>query len=141
MEKPPQKPKKLNSDSGFYEPYIQYARTLRAWFVAYGIGVPVLLVSQEYIARAIIKAGNGKVIAWLFLGGVAVQVLAAFLYKYAMNYLYCDEISDELEGSWRLRIAEWLSDAVWLEMLFDVLSIALFVYGTFLVVAAVLAPT
>lgn len=137
MNRPRRKP---NNDSGFYEPYIQYSRTLRAWFVAYGIGVPVLLVSQEFIARAIIKAGTGELITWLFLSGVAVQVLAAFLYKYSMNYLYFDEFGNELERTLRLRFAIWLSNAIWLEMLFDVVSIVLFVYGTFKVVAAVLAP-
>jgi hypothetical protein len=137
MNRPRRKP---DGDSGFYEPYIQYARTLRAWFVAYGIGVPVLLVSQEFIARAIIKAGTGELITWLFLIGVAVQVLAAFLYKYAMNYLYFDEVGGELEGTRRLKCAVWLSNAIWLEMLFDVISIGLFSWGTFLVVAAALAP-
>jgi hypothetical protein len=137
MNRPRRKP---NNDSGYYEPYIQYSRTLRAWFVAYGIGVPVLLVSQEFIARAIIKAGTGELITWLFLSGVAVQVLAAFLYKYSMNYLYFDEFGNELERTLRLRFAIWLSNAIWLEMLFDVVSIVLFVYGTFKVVAAVLAP-
>lgn len=132
--------RKLEGDSGFYEPYIQYARTLRAWFVAYGIGVPVLLVSQEFIAKAIIKAGTGELITWLFLIGVAVQVLAAFLYKYAMSYLYFDEFGGELEGTRRLRCAIWLSNAIWLEMLFDVVSVVLFSWGTFLVVAAALAP-
>jgi len=132
--------RKLDNDSGFYEPYIQYARTLRAWFVAYGIGVPVLLVSQEFIAKAIISAGTGELITWLFLIGVAVQVRAAFLYKYAMNYLYFDEFGGELEGTRRLKFAIWLSNAVWLEMLFDVISIGLFSWGTFLVVAAALAP-
>jgi hypothetical protein len=137
MNRPRRKP---DGDSGFYESYIQYARTLRAWFVAYGIGVPVLLVSQEFIARAIIKAGTGELITWLFLIGVAVQVLAAFLYKYAMNYLYFDEVGGELEGTRRLKFAVWLSNAIWLEMLFDVISIGLFSWGTFLVVAAALAP-
>lgn len=135
MNRPRRKP---DGDSGFYEPYIQYARTLRAWFVAYGIGVPVLLVSQEFIARAIIKAGTGELITWLFLSGVAAQVLAAFLYKYSMNYLYFDELGNKLEGTLRLKFAIWLSNAIWLEMLFDVISIGLFSWGTFMVVAAVL---
>ncbi|MDE2196498.1 MAG: hypothetical protein KGJ56_04865, partial [Gammaproteobacteria bacterium] len=64
-----------NGDSGFYEPYIQYSRTLRTWLVAYGVGGPVLLVSQDLVARAIIKAGTGKWVAWLFLTGVAVQII------------------------------------------------------------------
>ena len=131
---------KTRADSGFYEPYAHFSRTLRAWLVAYGVGVPVLLVSQEFIAKAIIKAGTGGWITWLFLIGVAIQVLAALLYKYSMAYLYSAEMEPELNGTWRVKIAEWLSNAVWLEALFDLVSIALFVCGTFMVVTAVLVP-
>ena len=68
---------KTRADSGFYESYAHFSRTLRAWLVAYGVGVPVLLVSQQFIAKAIIKAGTGGLITWLFLIGVAIQVLAS----------------------------------------------------------------
>ncbi|MGH9455273.1 MAG: hypothetical protein ACRD2O_15035 [Terriglobia bacterium] len=132
--------RKKNGDSGFYEPYIRYSGTLRSWFVAYGIGVPVLLVSQNLITKAIIKSGTGNLIASLFLVGVAIQVIATFLYKYSQEYLYHEETGAELEGTTRLAIAKWLSNAVWFEMLLDILSITLFVCGTFAVVAAVLAP-
>ena len=131
---------KTRADSGFYESYAHFSRTLRAWLVAYGVGVPVLLVSQEFIAKAIIKSGTGELITWLFFVGVAIQVLAALLYKYSMAYLYSAEVEPELNGTWRVKIAEWLSNAVWLEALFDLVSIALFVCGTFMVVTAVLVP-
>ncbi len=131
---------KTRADSGFYESYAHFSRTLRAWLVAYGVGVPVLLVSQEFIAKAIINEGTGGWITWLFLIGVAIQVLAALLYKYSMAYLYSAEVESELNGTWRVKIAEWLSNAVWLEALFDLVSIALFVCGTFMVVTAVLVP-
>ncbi|MGA9852603.1 MAG: hypothetical protein WBR15_06695 [Gammaproteobacteria bacterium] len=132
---------KKTDDSSFYESYASFSRTLRAWLVAYGVGVPVLLVSQQFIAKAIIKAGTGRLITWLFLAGVAIQVLAALLYKYSMAYLYSAEVDSNLNETWRVKVAEWLSNAVWFEALFDVVSIALFVCGTFMVVAAVLAPT
>lgn len=127
-------------DSGFYEPYIRYSVALRSWLIAYGIGVPVLLVSQDLIAKSIMKAGAGKLIAALFLAGVAIQVLAAFLYKYSQEYLYADESGAKLKGTRRLAVAEWLSDSIWFEMLLDVVSLILFVCGTFEVVAVVLAP-
>ncbi|HVC28446.1 MAG TPA: hypothetical protein VNF48_02765 [Gammaproteobacteria bacterium] len=127
-----------NIDPGFYESYAHFSRTLRAWLVAYGVGVPVLLVSQEFIAMAIIKAGTGGLITWLFLIGVAIQVLAALLYKYSMAYLYNSEGDTVLNNTWRVQASEWLSKTIWLEALFDVTAIALFVWGTFLVVAAVL---
>lgn len=130
--------RKLPSDTGFYEAYSRFSRTLRAWLVAYGVGVPVLLVSQAMIARAIIRAGTGGLITWVFLGGVAIQVLAALLYKYSMAYLYSAEVDPGLNGTRRVRVAEWLANATWLEALFDAASIALFIWGTFLAVAAVL---
>ncbi|MGB9428589.1 MAG: hypothetical protein WCC11_01715 [Gammaproteobacteria bacterium] len=131
---------KKTDDSSFYESYAHFSRTLRAWLVAYGVGVPVLLVSQEFIAKAIIKSGTGALITWLFLIGVAIQVLAALLYKYSMAYLYSAEVDAALNETRRVKAAEWLSNTVWLEALFDVVSIALFVCGTFMVVSAVLAP-
>jgi hypothetical protein len=132
-------PRKRSGDSGFYESYANFSRTLRAWLVAYGVGVPVLLVSQEFIAKAIIKAGTGDLVTWLFLAGVAIQVLAALLYKYSMGYLYFAEMDSGLKNTLQVKAAVWLSNAIWLEAVFDIAAIAIFVWGTFLVVASVLA--
>ena len=129
--------KHLN-ESGFYDAYASFSRTLRAWLVAYGVGVPVLLVSQEFIASAIVRAGNGALVTWLFLAGVAIQVIAALLYKYSMAYLYFSAADSGLDGGLRVKAAEWLSNAIWLEALFDITSIVLMVWGTYLVVASVL---
>jgi hypothetical protein len=128
-----------NNDSGYYESYVHYARILRAWLVAYGVGVPVLLVSQRFIAEAIIRKGNGSLITWLFLAGVAVQIIEIFIYKYSQEYLYHDETGAELKNTRRLALAEWFSNAIWFEMLLDLISMALFICGTFMVVVAVLA--
>ncbi|MDE2091803.1 MAG: hypothetical protein KGJ08_07890 [Gammaproteobacteria bacterium] len=119
---------------------MHYARILRAWLVAYGVGVPVLLVSQRLIAEAIIKKGNGSLITWLFLVGVAIQIIEIFIYKYSQEYLYHDETGSELKDTRRLALAEWFSNTIWFEIVFDLLSMVLFVCGTFMVVAAVLTP-
>ena len=131
---------KKSDDSSFYESYASFSRTLRAWLVAYGVGVPVLLVSQQFIAKAIIRAGTGGLVTWLFLAGVAIQVLAALLYKYSMSYLYFAETEPSLKKVPQVKVAVWLSNAIWLEALFDIGAIGLFVWGTFMVVTAVLAP-
>jgi hypothetical protein len=133
------KSRKMTDDSGFYDSYASFSRTLRAWLVAYGVGVPVLLVSQEFVARAIIKAGTGGLITWLFLAGVGIQTLAALLYKYSMVYLYFSATDSKLAKTPQVKIAVWLSNAIWLEAFFDVAAIILFVCGTFFVVASVLA--
>ena len=75
--------KQITQESGFYGPYSHFSRTLRAWLVAYGIGGPVLLVSQDHLSGLVLKSGVGLYISTLFLGGcrhsdtrrIALQIL------------------------------------------------------------------
>ena len=40
-------------ETGYVDNYLSFARTLRTWFVAYGIGAPVLIVKYPRLkARA-----------------------------------------------------------------------------------------
>lgn len=36
-----------SDDTGFFEPYSDFAQLLRSWFIAYGIGVPALLLTSD----------------------------------------------------------------------------------------------
>ena len=129
-------------ETDFYESYAHLSRTLRAWMVAYGIGFPTILLSQDAIARLIRESGHGIAITVLFLAGVTIQVTATLLYKYSMGYLYAVEYYPKIKGTLRHKIADWLSGAFWLEMTFDVLSIICFLYGTYFVIMIVLdGPT
>lgn len=58
------------------------------WLVAYGIGAPVLFLTQSGVADALRKTGAARSIALTFLVGVSVQVLSALLYKTTMWQLY-----------------------------------------------------
>lgn len=128
-------------ESGFYESYANFARTLRAWMVAYGVGLPTILLSQEHVGNLIRASSQGFTVTCLFLVGVIVQVVATLLYKYSMGYIYASELDPKLESSRIYRVAEWLSEAFWLELLFDLVAIVCFVWGTFLVVAIGLRGT
>lgn len=79
--------KKIKEESCFYQPCSQFSRTLRAWLVAYGIGGPVLIASQEHLADAIFESGAGYAVTILFLVGVAIQVIASLLYKDSMGII------------------------------------------------------
>lgn len=46
--------------SRFYEHYSHFARTLRGWLVAYGIGLPILIASQESLTQKLIYTGKAK---------------------------------------------------------------------------------
>jgi hypothetical protein len=67
----------------YYEEYTEYAKTLRTWLVAYGIGGPVLYLTQQNVPAKISATGRGDDIALLFLAGVLLQVGVALLYKAA----------------------------------------------------------
>ena len=117
-------------ETGFYEAYVGFARNLRVWFIAYGIGGPVLLLSNESAGKALFRSGLARSIAYTFLPGVALQILVALLYKSAMWYLYLGE-SDDSRKSWRLyKASEWLSDSFWIELLSDIATLFLFGWAT-----------
>jgi hypothetical protein len=124
---------------GFFDGYASFAGVLRTWLIAYGIGGPVLFVTQTAIAGKLSVSGHAREIALLFLVGVFLQVIIALLYKGAMWYLYIGEEQPELQKTGRYRIAYWLSSAFWFEMLFDLSSIGLFVYATFRVLSILTA--
>jgi hypothetical protein len=122
---------KGREDRGFYEPYAVFSRTLRTWLVAYGIGAPVLFASQPFFARILTKAEVAMPIIGFFLFGVIVQVVASLLYKYSMGYIYFGELDKNFQETLRYRIAEYISVAMWLEILFDLLSIGAFTLATY----------
>jgi hypothetical protein len=120
-----------SQEKGFYEAYAGFARNLRTWFIAYGIGAPVLFLSNKDAWARIASSGQGAQIAYLFLGGVAVQILAAIIYKTAMWYLYVSELDRHQAKGWRYRVSDWVSESYWLEMIFDVTTLVFFGIATF----------
>lgn len=129
----------MSSDSGFYQAYSDHARILRTWLVAYGIGAPVLLVTNKDISGALSMSGHARKIALCFLVGVALQVLLATANKTTMWMLYRGEESEEFRLRKRYRISDWLSDQFWIDFLVDVLAMALFGYATYQAFLVVIA--
>ncbi len=117
----------------FYEPYAAFSRTMRAWLVAYGIGAPALLASQDAFKAILVVSNHAAFIIGSFLCGVSVQIIAAFIYKYSMGYLYFGELEKSFDKTKRYKVANWFSLAMWLEMLFDIISIGSFALATVMV--------
>ena len=61
--------------------YGEYNKTLRAWLVGFGFGVPALFIVNQAAQNKLLAASNAKCIVWLFLAGAAAQVFIAFLNK------------------------------------------------------------
>ncbi len=115
-----------------FDNYAEYNRILRTWFVAYGIGGPVLFLMQDKVLAAIKASGSGRMIAGAFLTGVAAQVLVAIINKWSTWYVY----RDAEEGSAGAhRIAHWFTDQFWIDMACDIVSLVAFAFATFRVLA------
>ena len=114
----------------FYKAYEDYSRTLRTWLVAYGIGGPVLMLTNDRVARSLLESGHARFIAALFLAGVVLQVALAAVNKTAMWILYFADDDEELAGKWWCRAAQWLSRQLWIDLLLDLGSLTAFAIAT-----------
>ena len=128
----------IREETGFYEAYAQFARNLRTWFLAYGVGAPVIFLTNEAVGRKLLASGQAEIVAFLFLSGVAIQVLAALLYKCAMWCLYTGERNNRFKTSKRYKCSDWVSESLWVEFGLDVLTIVLFAAATWLALKAAL---
>lgn len=117
--------------SDFYEPYAHYARQLKTWFVAYGIGAPVLFASSESISAKVAKHVDCELIVLFFLVGVALQIVGTLFNKYSMWYVYQKDIGNIPEATWRYRISDWYSQNNHTEVLLDIGTVALFALASY----------
>jgi hypothetical protein len=118
---------------GYYKAYEEYSKTLRTWLVAYGIGAPALLLSSDGLRKAIVDAGAAPAVGALFLIGVGLQVTIAAINKstmWAMYYL--EDVAPPVEGQepWWGKLAVWLSEQFWIDLLIDVGTGAMFILAT-----------
>ena len=77
-----------SNGDGYFKVYEEHMKTVRAWFVAYGIGGPVLFITQKEFATILVGSGSAKLVAVLFLLGVFLQVFVAVLNKWVNWGLY-----------------------------------------------------
>lgn len=114
----------------FFKAYEDYGKTLRTWFVAYGIGGPVLLLTNETVRGHIAASGLAHPIGAAFLGAVAAQVVLAFLNKTVLWANYFANLNSELADTRRYRFAAWIAEQYWIDVIIDVLSMVLFGWAT-----------
>jgi uncharacterized membrane protein len=123
-------PEQSTLADGLYKAYEEYSRTLRTWLVAYGIGGPVLMLTSDRISKTLIDSGHARSIATLFLVGVVLQVVMTAINKAAMWVCYLAEEEEDYQETWWYSIAHWFSRSFWLDLTFDLGSLALFAIAT-----------
>jgi hypothetical protein len=109
-----------------FKSYIEYNKTLRTWFVAYGIGGPALFLVNDKVADRLLKAGSLKLVVLFFLMGIFLQVTGALLNKIINWYVYESTLDPSLLSTRRHRCANWLIDQFWIDVLIDIFTIASF---------------
>jgi hypothetical protein len=114
----------------FFKVYEEYSKTLRTWLVAYGIGVPVLLLNNAALFTAFANAPSAATTGALFLIGVALQVLLALVNKTAMwGCFYKARFPAKATGK-RFRLADWVSEQFWIDFIVDFVTLIVFSVAT-----------
>ncbi|NED66170.1 hypothetical protein G3I15_35110 [Streptomyces sp. SID10244] len=125
---------------GLFQNYNEYSKSLRTWFVAYGIGGPVLFLSNEKIASHLTGTAEAVYIVSSFLIGVALQILLSMINKWVAWHMYAGAGDNEYKKSCRYKIWCEIGHLSWIDILFDVLSAVFFVIATWKTMMAFLAP-
>ncbi len=119
-----------------FDEYSEFAKVLRTWFVAYGIGGPVLLISNETVQTKIAHSGFAVWIVIAFLGGVVLQVGMALVIKAALWTSWQASSNRRLKKKCRYYIAKCILNDFWGEFLADATSLISFVVAAYLVYKA-----
>ena len=117
-------PRKREADEaaegdGFYAAYAEYSKILRTWFVAYGVGGPVLFVTQDRIASVIAKSGEARCIVVLFLVGVALQIMIAMVNKYCNWLMYYWTYPEDRTWPRMYAFVDKFTEQFWIDILID----------------------
>ncbi|MGN6456401.1 MAG: hypothetical protein ACTHLV_09380 [Achromobacter mucicolens] len=120
----------------YYNNYAEYSKTLRAWLVAYGIGGPILFLTNSGVAETLSKSQDKAKVICLFLLGVSLQVLLAFINKWCAWHMYAGENDSSYTGLLRYRFWLGINSLSILDFFLDAVSIAVFVWATWLVLMA-----
>ena len=119
----------------FFAVYSEYAKTLRTWFVAFGVGGPVLFLTQDKMAQRIQDSGNAQLIIILFSVGVGAQVFLALINKWANYFLYFRGDSRKGRKTKLYIRADWVSNQLWFDIILDAGTMVVFGLATWLVLS------
>ncbi|HEY5603379.1 MAG TPA: hypothetical protein VIM41_09735 [Gammaproteobacteria bacterium] len=114
--------------------YADYNKTLRAWLVGFGFGVPALFIVNDAAQARLIAAQNAKFIIWLFLIGAAAQVLMALVNKVVSWCAYYKYDKGENNINPVARLLATLENMFIIDVVLDVVSLVAFAWSIILIV-------
>lgn len=130
--------------SEHFEAYGQYNRTLRIWFVAFGVGGPVLFLVEPDLRRELEESGKLACVVYPFLLGVALQIIGALVNKAVAWSAYYDEAFKRTYKcqwqwirvwwpslcDWYFSKCKWFVNQYWFDAIIDVATFGLFALAT-----------
>lgn len=123
---------------GHFENYAEYSKTLRSWLVAYGIGGPVLFLTNKDAPAKLANSPHLQTIVTLFVAGVALQILLAFINKWAAWHLYKAGVKEGYEDTRIYKVWLWINDQSWIDFFVDLGALCTFSAATWIVLNVLL---
>ena len=114
--------------------YAEYNKTLRAWLVGFGFGVPALFIINEPAQTTLLAAKESKCIIWLFLAGAAAQIFMAFINKVISWCAYRKHDKGEANVYFLVNLVAGLENAFVIDVILDIFSLITFGWSISLIV-------
>ncbi|MBN1126873.1 MAG: hypothetical protein JXA82_17865 [Sedimentisphaerales bacterium] len=121
----------------YFDQYWKYTSTLRQWFVAFGIGGAVILLTGP--SDLLTKIGSCAV-KWLFgmlSLGILSQVFISGLNKYVHWWIYWGNENEEFRTTLCYRLAEQISVMFLIDIIADIISFVAFAIASIILVCSV----
>jgi len=131
---------RADEETRHFANYAEYSKTLRSWLVAYGIGGPVLFLIGKDAPKRISESPHLGLIVTLFVSGVALQILVAFINKWAAWHMYKGAVDDEHKRTKTYRFWHWINKQSGIDFVFDLGALAAFSWATWFVLKTLLMP-
>jgi len=117
-----------------FDLYNDYNKALRAWFVAFGVGLPVVYISSKDARDYLVSLEGHKFVIICFVIAMCLQIAIAFLNKYISWCAYRTEgnlVNNIKTSKFILWIKSW-ENAIWLDAAIDIASLIFFGVSIFI---------
>jgi hypothetical protein len=115
--------------------YTEYNKTLRTWFVTFGIAGLALLLTNNTVFQEL-PSQDRRCLVYGFTLGVFSQVFVAFLNKCGAWYMYVGAAYPHLKKRRSVRFWEFLTAQYWIDIVADALSGICFILVVYLLAHA-----
>jgi hypothetical protein len=114
-----------DEEIGHFQNYTDYNKTLRTWFVTFGIAGLALFITKDGALSGLTPV-HQRCAAYGFMLGAFTQVLVAFINKTGSWYMYAGTASPEMKERRSYQVWEWITGQYWIDIGADLISIGAF---------------